>query len=105
MENWQLGLLIIVAVVAGALVPAILQLALMLRSVRRVVEENQKDVRSAIAIVGANGANIQAFFDELKAASDAVREIRGTVKTATMVSAVAAPAIGAIVRAFQDNKR
>jgi hypothetical protein len=104
MENWQVGLLIIAAVLAGALIPALLQLALALRSVRRVVEENQRDVRTALAVVGANAQNMQAFFDELKAATDGVRQMRGTLKTATLVAAATVPTISAIIRSFQDTK-
>lgn len=118
MENWQLALIIIAAIFTGIMIPMILQYHATLRSVHRLIRDNESDIRRTViemshlaghynrvgAQLEANTKHMKSFFEGIEEMTEGVRRIRGAVRTASVVGAAVAPAITAAIRMLQPTE-
>jgi len=117
MENWQLALVVISAILVGALLPAIAQYRSTMRSWEKVVKDNEADVRQALrdisqlstrlnrmgSSIESNAKHVEGFFSAFEGITDGVRKLSGSVRTASVVGAAVAPAVSAAIRALQQS--
>jgi len=114
MEGWQVALLVLAAVLVGALLPLIAQLYGTLRTLRTVVEKSAKDVEAAVVAIHRTSERVDRLGSALEkdgklteivdgAASLAqmLNQMRGTMQIAGTVSAAVVPAVAAAVRAWK----
>ena len=114
MEGWQVALLVLAAVLVGALLPLIAQLYGTLRTLRSVVEKSAKDVEAAVVAIHRTSERVDRLGSALEkdgklteivdgAASLAqmLNQMRGTIQIAGTVSAAVVPAVAAAVRAWK----
>ena len=114
MEAWQVAILVLVAVLAGALLPLVVQLYGTLHTVKAVAEKSAKDVEAAVvsfhriadrvdrltASLEKEG-RIEEIVDGVASAAQMVNQLRGTMQVAGTVSAAVVPAAMAAVRAWK----
>ena len=117
MENWQLALVVISAILAGALLPAIAQYRSTMRCWEKVVRDNEADLRQTMrdlsqlstrlnrmgSSIEANAKHVEGFFSAFEGITESVRKLSGTVRTASVVGAAVAPAVTAAIRALQTS--
>lgn len=115
MENWQVAMLLLAGVFVGVTIPTIVQYQATLRSLNRLIRDNEHDIRRTVieasqlsanlnrisATLDANSAHVTSLFEALEDVTEGVKRIRGTLKTASVVGAAVAPAVGAALRAMQ----
>ena len=114
MEGWQVALLVLAAVLVGALLPLIAQLYGTLRTLRSLVEKSAKDVEAAVVAIHRTSERVDRLGSALEkdgklteivdgAASLAqmLNQMRGTMQIAGTVSAAVVPAVAAAVRAWK----
>jgi phosphopantothenate synthetase len=114
MEGWQVALVVLAAVLVGALLPLIAQLYGTLRTLRAVVEKNAKDVEAAVVAIHRTAERVDRLGSALEkdgklteivdgAASVAqmLNQVRGTMQIAGTVSAAVVPAVVAAVKAWK----
>ena len=114
MEGWQVALVVLVAVLVGALLPLIAQLYGTLHTLRAVVEKNAKDIEAAVVAIHRTAERVDRLGSALEkdgklteivdgAASLAqmLNQMRGTMQIAGTVSAAVVPAVAAAVRAWK----
>lgn len=113
MENWQLALTIISAMLVGVLIPAVVQFTSTMRRVNALVRANEGDVRRTLVHVSeitahlnkvgkaveTNTKQIESFFETLRDITEGISRMRKTVQTASIIGSAIAPAIVAAVRA------
>jgi ABC-type transporter Mla subunit MlaD len=119
MENWQLALVTMAALVAGAAIPLLFQLRATLReiskkvtSVEESLQPTLEDARIAVHrirlvtdAVEGDEANFGRNFNELvDSASELAATLRGLGNSAKVATAVGS-AVAAGVRAFRDSPR
>lgn len=115
MEGWQVALVVLAAVLVGALLPLIAQLYGTLHTLRAVVEKNAKDVEAAVLAIHRTAERVDRLGSALEkdgklteivdgAASVAqmLNQVRGTMQIAGTVSAAVVPAVVAAVRAWKE---
>ena len=113
MESWQVAVLVLVAVLVGALLPMLVQLYSVLHTLRQVVDKVSKDAeemtksihRTAdrvdrITAAMEKDGKVEQVMDGITALSAMVLQLRDTVKVASAVGAAVVPAVGAAVRAW-----
>lgn len=98
MENWQTAVVIVVAIVAGALLPVLVQLSLTLRSSRTVLEETSVRLGRTLDAVTATAGRLDRIAAGLERTVDQVRD---SVRVASAVGAAVAPSVGAAVKAWR----
>jgi uncharacterized protein YoxC len=117
MENWQLALVVISAILVGALIPAITQYRSTMRCWEKVVRDNESDIRHTMrelsqlstrlnkmgSSIEANAKQVEGFFQAFDGITDSVKRLTGTVRTASVVGAAVAPAVAAAIRALQSS--
>jgi len=114
MESWQAVLLVIAALLAGALLPAFVQLWLSVRALGAAAERVSAQAQQALAAVTSTAQRIDRLtgrleqdqhVDHLLAGVDAlsrtVVQLQETVRVASALGAAVGPAIGAAVRAWR----
>jgi ABC-type transporter Mla subunit MlaD len=113
MEPWQTGVLVVVSLVAGAILPALVQLTLTLRSSRAALErasvrlDRTLDAAAATAerldkaTAGIDERRIAALMESVESLARTVNQAREAVRVASAVSAAVGPAVGAAVRAWR----
>jgi len=114
MEGWQVALVVLAAVLVGALLPLIAQLYGTLHTLRAVVEKNAKDIEAAVVAIHRTAERVDRLGSALEkdgklteivdgAASVAqmLNQMRGTMQIAGTVSAAVVPAVAAAVRAWK----
>jgi len=114
MEGWQVALVVLAAVLVGALLPLIAQLYGTLHTLRAVVEKNAKDIESAVVAIHSTAERVDRLGSALEkdgklteivdgAASVAqmLNQMRGTMQIAGTVSAAVVPAVAAAVKAWK----
>jgi hypothetical protein len=89
MDNWQVALTVILAILTGVLIPAIVQLQRTLRTIQKFVETNSEPVESFLASLDDVGKS--------------VRQIRTAVRAASVVAAAVGPAIATAIRANREH--
>ncbi len=116
MESWQTALVVILAALAGAAIPALASLGATLRSARLAVDRAQlaetlAAVRSAAERIDRlatrldEGRRVEGLFESVNALSRTVEQLRDVVRVASAVGAAVAPAVGAAVRAWRETRR
>jgi uncharacterized protein YoxC len=117
MENWQVALIVILAIFVGVLIPSVVQFQMTMRSIHRFVRNNETDVRVAMvelkrlaahvnrvgSIVESNTKQIESFFSSLEGVGHSIRRIRGAMRTASLLGAAVGPALAAAVKVRQDG--
>ncbi len=114
MEQWQTLLLVIAALLAGALLPAIVQLWLSLRSLGAAAERISAQAEQALVAVTSTAQRIDRLtgrleqdqhVDHLLAGVDSlsrtVVQLNEAVRVASALGAAVGPAIGAAVNAWR----
>jgi phosphopantothenate synthetase len=114
MEAWQVAMLVLVAVLAGALLPLVVQAYGTLHTLRTISEKSAKDVEAAVAsfhrisdrvdrLTAAleKDGKIDEIVDGVASAAHLVNQLRGTMQVAGTVSAAVVPAAMAAVRAWK----
>ena len=97
MVTWQTALVIVLAVVAGALLPALVQLSLTLRRSRIVLEETSVRLGRALDAVSASAERLDRIAVGLERT---VEQVRQSVRIASAVGAAVAPSVAAAVQAW-----
>ena len=116
MESWQTALVVVVAALAGAAIPALASLGATLRSARQAVDRAQlaetlAAVRSAaeridrLAMRLDEGRRVEGLFESVNTLSQTVNQLRDVIRVASAVGAAVAPAVGAAVRAWRETRR
>jgi len=116
MEGWQTAVVILVAVLLGASLPALVLLASVLRSARQLLDRTGRQLETTIASVSEitvrldalarrleDGRKVEAFMDGITALSNTVAQLRDTLRVASAVGAAVGPAVGAAVRAWRST--
>ena len=114
MEGWQVALVVLAAVLVGALLPLIAQLYGTLHTLRAVVEKNAKDIEAAVVAIHRTAERVDRLGSALEkdgklteivdgAANVAqmLNQMRGTMQIAGTVSAAVVPAVAAAVKAWK----
>lgn len=98
MESWQTAVVVVVAIVAGALLPVLVQLTLTLRSSRSVLESTSVRLGRALDAVSTTAERLDRIAAGLERTVEQVRE---SVRIASAVGAAVAPSVGAAVKAWR----
>jgi len=114
MAGWQIALVVLVAVLVGALIPLIVQLYGTLHALRTVVEKSAKEVEAGMQSIHRTadrldrlGAALEKdgkMAEIVEGATSAARmmnQLRGTMQIAGPVAAAVVPAVAAAVRAWR----
>lgn len=117
MESWQTAVVIMLAVLLGASLPALVLLASTLRSARQLLDRTGRQLETTITSVSditvrldalarrlEDGRKIEAFMDGITALSNTVAQLRDTLRVASAVGAAVGPAVGAAVHAWRSTK-
>lgn len=99
MEDWALALVILVAVLVGAALPALIQL-------RATLREMQKSVKRIDGLVMRleAGGRVEQLVEDLASVSRSMAQLRDTVRVAAAVGAAVGPALAAAIHAFQGGR-
>jgi uncharacterized protein YoxC len=113
MESWQVAVLVLVAVLVGALLPMLVQLYSVLHTLHRVVDKVAKDAEQMTVTIHRTAdrvdritaalekdGKVEKAMEGVAALSSMVLQLRDTVKVASAVGAAVVPAVGAAVRAW-----
>ncbi len=98
MESWQTAVVVVVAIVAGALLPVLVQLSLTIRSSRTVLEDTSVRLGRALDAVAATAERLDRITAGLERT---VAQVRDSVRIASAVGAAVAPSVGAAVKAWR----
>lgn len=117
MEGWQIALVVLVAVLVGALLPLIVQLYGTLRMLRAVVEKSAKDVEGGVQSIHRTAERIDrlsaalekdgkmaVIVDGATSAAQMINQLHGTMQVVGPVAAAVVPAVVAAVRAWKGAK-
>jgi hypothetical protein len=110
----QIALVVLAAVMVGALLPLVVQLYGTLHTLRTVVDKSAKDVEAAMVSIHRTADRLDRLGSALEkdgkiddilagvtSAAQIVNQMRGTLQMATTVSAAVVPAMTAAVRAWK----
>jgi len=114
MQGWQVVMVVLTAVLVGALLPVLFQIFATLRAIRANVErlgpkvdKTLDEVQDATRRLNRTGASIEQGVDQVRSvvatAGEAARffkQIRGSLRTAAAVGGAVGPAIVAAARAL-----
>jgi hypothetical protein len=114
MDGWQVALVVLAAVMVGALLPLVVQLYGTLHTLRTVVDKSSKDIEAAMGSIHRTAERLDRLGSALEkdgklddivagvtSAAQIVNQMRGTLQMATSVSAAVVPAVSAAVRAWK----
>jgi predicted Holliday junction resolvase-like endonuclease len=114
MEGWQIALVVLAAVLVGALIPLLVQLYGTVHTLRAVVEKSAKDIEAAVVNIHRTADRVDRLgaalekdgkmaeiIDGVANAAHIVNQLRGTMQVAGTVSAAVVPAVTAAVRAWR----
>ena len=94
MQNWQMAVVVLVAVGVGAALPALMQLWITLRTARSFLTTSGQRLDSALEQMTTAAARVSDLAESMQAVSDKVR-------VAAAIGAAVGPAVAAAVRAFR----
>jgi uncharacterized protein YoxC len=111
-------LIVIAAILTGVLIPAIVQFQLAMRSIQKLVRDNERDVHVAVlelnrltghinrvgAMVEANNQKVQSFFNSLEDVGNTVRKLRSAIRVASLLGAAVGPALASAVKNASHNQ-
>jgi hypothetical protein len=116
MDSWQVAVLMLVAVLVGALLPLLVQLYSVLHTLKQVVGKTATDIEQMTKTIHRTAdrldritaglerdGRLEHVMDSVSALSSMVLQLRDTVKVASAVGAAVVPAVGAAVRAWQGS--
>lgn len=115
MTNWQLAIVVLLALLVGAFFPVLLQVRSTLRALERQLvskrlEETLSDLHVAARGFRVLGQQLEAgerqVADVLQAVQElgqTVRGVRESVKVVSALGAALGPAVAAAIRAFQQR--
>jgi len=116
MQGWQIALVVLVAVLVGAVLPLIVQLYGTLHTLRTVVEKSAKDVEAGVQSIHRTADRIDRLGAALEkdgkmavivegatSAAQIVNQMRGAMQVAGPVAAAVVPAVVAAVRAWKGG--
>lgn len=114
MQGWQIALVVLVAILVGAVLPLIVQLYGTVQALRALMEKSSRDVESALAGIHRTvdrldrlGATLEkdgkmaGIVEGAASAAQMVNQIRSTMQVAGPVAAAVVPAVVAAVRAWK----
>jgi hypothetical protein len=106
METWQVALLTVSALLVGALVPAIIQFQIALRTFARAIDRTSERLdhtlaraETILATVEKRSVEIDAFLGAVGGMSESIDKARATLASATQLGAAVVPALSAAVSA------
>jgi uncharacterized protein YoxC len=113
MENGQVALIVILAILVGVLIPSIIQFQSTMRSLNRLIRNNESDVRHTImqvdrvashlnrlgSVLESNSKQVESFFESLESLGESIKRFRGAVQTASVLGAAIGPALATAIRA------
>jgi len=113
MDAWQVAVLVLAAVLVGALLPTLVQLYSVLHTLKQVIGKTATDVEQMTQTVHRTAdrldritaalekdGKVERMMEGVTAVSSMVLQLRDTVKVASAVGAAVVPAVGAAVRAW-----
>jgi hypothetical protein len=112
MDAWQAAVLAVVALLVGALLPAVIHLTQALRALRALEGPTR---RALVAITATaerldrltakleEGGRVEHFLETIDALSRAATLLQETARVAMAVGAAVGPAVGAAVRAWRAS--
>jgi hypothetical protein len=116
MEGWQIALVVLVALLVGAILPLLVQAYGTLHALRTVAEKSAKDVEAALLGIHRTadrldrlGAALEKdgkMAEIVEGAANAARmvnQLRGTLQIAGPVATAVVPAVVAAVRAWKGS--
>ena len=113
MDAWQAVTLAVVALLTGAILPALVQLTLALRAVRAAMERSERAI-VAITVTAERLARLTARIEEggrvdrlleaIDSLSGTVTRLQETARVAAAVGAAVGPAVGAAVHAWRASR-
>jgi len=116
MDGFQTALLVLAAVLVGALLPLVVQLYSILHTLRQVLEKGARDIEEGTKTVHTvadridrltsgleKDGKLDALVSGLTGVSETVVQLRDTLKIASAVGAAVVPAVGAAVRAWRSH--
>lgn len=110
MDPWQATLLVVVALLAGALLPVAVQLTLTLPAVRAAAVRADRSLAAVSAaaekvngLLGRleAGGRIDSLVEGIDSLSRTVTRLQESLRIASAVGAAVGPAVGAAVRAWR----
>jgi uncharacterized protein YoxC len=114
MDGLQIALVVLAAVMVGALLPLVVQLYGTLHTLRTVIDKSAKDVEAAMVSIHRTADRLDRLGSALEkdgkiddivagvtSAAQMVNQMRGTLQMASTVSAAVVPAMTAAVRAWK----
>jgi uncharacterized protein (DUF885 family) len=114
MDGWQIALVVLGALLVGALLPLLVQLYGTINALRAVMEKSAKDVESGLVAIHRTadrldrlGAALEKdgkmaeIIEGVASAAQVVNQMRTTLQMAGTVSAAVVPAVAAAVRAWK----
>ena len=99
MDAWQAVVLAVVALLVGALLPALVQLTLALRAVRGTAERVDR-----LTARLEEGDRVDHLLQAIDSLSRMVTRLQETTRVAAAVGAAVGPAVGAAVRAWRSSQ-
>lgn len=116
MQGWQIALVVLVALLVGAVLPLLVQLYGTVHTLRTVMEKGSKDIEAALLGIHRTadrldrlGAALEKdgkmaeIVDGAVNAAQMVNQFRGTMQVAGPVAAAVVPAVVAAVRAWKGS--
>ena len=114
MEGWQIALVVLAALLVGAVLPLLVQLYAALHTLRSVAEKSAKDVEAALLAIHRTADRLDRLGAALEKdgkmaeivegaanAAQMVNQLRGTMQVAGPVAAAVVTAVMAAVRAWK----
>ena len=113
MEAWQAAMLAVFALLVGAMLPAALQLAPALRSLRASATQAERAFAAVAATADRlerlsarveQGGRLEHLLEAIDSLSRTVTRLQETARIASAVGATVAPAVGAAVRSWRQSR-
>ena len=116
METWQTVVVVVASLLAGAAIPLLLQLSILVRDARTALERTRSGADRTLAAVAATAERLEAataglderrvraFMESFDSLARTVSQLRESTRVATAVGAAVGPAVGAAVRAWRAGR-
>ena len=111
METWQVALLTLCALLVGALVPAIIQFQLALRTMSQAIERTSKQLdqtlsraETILTTVEKHRSEIDAFLGAVGGMQESIEKVRATLAGVSQIGAAIVPALSAAVSAVLQDR-
>ncbi len=116
MEGWQIALVVLMALLVGAVLPLLVQLYGTIHTLRTVMDKSSKDIEAAVAAIHRTadrmdrlGAALEKdgkmaeIIEGVTSAAQVMNQVRGTMQVAGPIAAAVVPAVTAAVRAWRGS--